>query len=478
MGSDRLDVFLEKIGQTWVMDLRRFLETLDWSSFRDVYSPVGRRPYDPMAMVGLVLLGVMEGATSLRVLEERSRRDVAWWWVTGGISPDHSIIGRFLQLHEARLTGEFFEELTRGVIEATGARTSTLAGDGTVVQAAASRYGTLKAEAARAAADEARKKADDDPDDSGAGQRADQAEEVARAAEERTAARRAKGRKNTHAQVCPSEPEAVVQPLKSGAFAPAYKPSILASEDRIIAGYAVHPTSETAALGPMLEQTLGITGSYPDRLLLDAGYHGSQSIKLALDLDLDLLCPHGRSIGDGEWEKKSSKQIPRTQFAYDERGDVYLCPQGRKLVPGARVRPNDDRAGYFRYRCEDCSGCPLLSSCTLNGTERSIRRYDDEPEREALRAVMRHPEARRRYRKRQAWVEPVFSELRGVQKLARFLRRGLAGARLEFSLHAMAHNLRRLLAVTRQARDTRSLVARWWALWGAFLRRPGALEAP
>ena len=44
-------------------------------------------------------------------------------------------------------------------------------------------------------------------------------------------------------------------------------------------------------------------------------------------------------------------------------------------------------------------------------------------------------------------VEPVFSHLRGRQRLYRFRRRGLAGVRVEFALHAMAYNVSRVLAL-------------------------------
>ena len=45
-------------------------------------------------------------------------------------------------------------------------------------------------------------------------------------------------------------------------------------------------------------------------------------------------------------------------------------------------------------------------------------------------------------------VEPEFSELKGIQGLQRFRRRGLDKVRLKFALHATAHNLRRLVALT------------------------------
>lgn len=55
--------------------------------------------------------------------------------------------------------------------------------------------------------------------------------------------------------------------------------------------------------------------------------------------------------------------------------------------------------------------------------------------------------AQLRYLKRQAMVEPVFSELRYRQGLMRFRRRGTDAVRLEFFLHVSAHNLRRAAAV-------------------------------
>ncbi|MCB1863588.1 MAG: transposase, partial [Gammaproteobacteria bacterium] len=47
----------------------------------------------------------------------------------------------------------------------------------------------------------------------------------------------------------------------------------------------------------------------------------------------------------------------------------------------------------------------------------------------------------------QGMVEPVFSHLRYRQGLNRFRRKGLKAVRLEFSLHAMAYNLSRVLAM-------------------------------
>ncbi|PAV08332.1 hypothetical protein CBG25_04350, partial [Arsenophonus sp. ENCA] len=48
---------------------------------------------------------------------------------------------------------------------------------------------------------------------------------------------------------------------------------------------------------------------------------------------------------------------------------------------------------------------------------------------------------------RKSMVEPVFSALRGIQGLERFRRKGLLAVKLEFTLHAMAYNLSRAVAL-------------------------------
>jgi len=68
--------------------------------------------------------------------------------------------------------------------------------------------------------------------------------------------------------------------------------------------------------------------------------------------------------------------------------------------------------------------------------------------KEAMHIVMQQPGAQKRYRQRQAMVEPVYAELKHIQGLLRFRRMGLAAVRLEFYLHACAHNLRRAAAVS------------------------------
>nr|WP_290605526.1 transposase [Arsenophonus sp. ENCA] len=57
------------------------------------------------------------------------------------------------------------------------------------------------------------------------------------------------------------------------------------------------------------------------------------------------------------------------------------------------------------------------------------------------------PESKKILNQRKSMVEPVFSALRGIQGLERFRRKGLLAVKLEFTLHAMAYNLSRAVAL-------------------------------
>ena len=189
--------------------------------------------------------------------------------------PSYSIISRFISKNEAFLTESFFERLTGEILRKTQSQSSSVAVDGTVIQAAASRYRTIKLEAAEEAAKEARRKATETPDDAKLVQKAAHAEGVEKEVKRREAKREKKGKKKG-VSVSPSEPEAVIQPLKTKAIAPSYKGSVAANDDRVITANAVHPSSETVVVPKLLMQSERCSGERVTELLQDAGYHLSR----------------------------------------------------------------------------------------------------------------------------------------------------------------------------------------------------------
>lgn len=467
IGSVSVEQHLRMTGEREAFVVRELLGEMDFSALESRYRPGGRRPYAPGSMLGLVLYGVMQGVTSLRGLERLARVNLGCMWASGGITPDHSVIGRFLCHHEEELSESQVSELTRGVLRRTGSGTETVSGDGTVIQAAASSYRQLRLEAADKAARAAREAAAGSPDDEGLREKAARAREVKETLEERVAARRAKGKPSGYLRISATEPEAVSQRLKDKRQAPSYKPSVLANEMRVVLAQAVDPSSETGVVSSLLDQAQAL-GEVVE-LLVDAGYHCNGVIEETLARDISLLCPQGRTDTEGSWTKREGKQIPKSEFIYDAETDTYRCGQGERLEVVARYRGSETEAGYVEYATRACAQCPIRPRCTRSVRGRRIRRYAGDEVKEALRRVMEHPQARQRYRRRQAMVEPVFSVLRLKQGLTRFRRRGLAGVRLEFAVHIMAYNLSRVVALSAFTREWVCYVVNWGTNWLCWL---------
>jgi hypothetical protein len=216
LGATRLEDWLKQAEQNAPFVVARLLEQQDWLAFEQRYAGTGRAPYSPRQMMGLILYGVMQGIHSLRELERLARPDLGCMWVTGGITPDHANIGRFIVLHEESLTQGSFESLTRTILKASGSASTRLAGDGTVIEAACSRYNLLKEEAVRARAQAAMAALERAPDDRAAQQAQRRSSQCEQIFDARLAARQHKGKGTGSLRISGTEPEAMVQRLKRG----------------------------------------------------------------------------------------------------------------------------------------------------------------------------------------------------------------------------------------------------------------------
>lgn len=431
-GAVPLNVYLKEVGDLMPLLVAKLLDSLDWGDFESEYEWGGRAPYAPRLMVGLVLYGLLTRCSSLRELERLASRDLGCMWVTAGIRPDHSVIGRFIERHQTILTEGFFEQLTKKILRVTGGDAKRTAIDGTMVQAAASRYRTVQREALDKKLDENRQRAEHDP---AAKERLKRYEDADAVLKEREQVRKAKGRDVRGAKVSTTEPEAIIQPLKNKSFAPSYKASALANEQRIMTATDVHPTSEVEVVGDMLDQSARVAGHKVEEVSGDAAYCSAEVIDATLERNVSLLT--------SETGAKEPAQFAKYNFKYDEQTDSYICPAGETLRP-----VSTKLTGYRTFRATNCQQCPFVKRCvTAKKTKnRSISRYPVDEFKEALREVMSQTRAQQRYKRRKTTVEPVFASTAHLG-LRRFRRRGLLNVRMEFALYAAAHNVTRLFAL-------------------------------
>ena len=454
LGMTRVDRHLKQAGLTEPLEVATLLDQLTWDAFEARYAQTGRAPYAPKAMVGLILYGVMQGIHSLRGLERLARQDLGCMWITGGICPDHASLGRFILMHEESFSNGLFEAITRQALAATQSTGQTLAGDGSIVEAACSYYKLLREEAVKEHANAAKKQMEAGPLPKKKQFKAELALRTEVQFNERKQIRQSKGNSTDNLAISPTEPDALVQPQKrKRGKATSYKPSILANQKRVITAHQVDSTYESRLIPELLEQSVRASGSSVEDLLLDSGYCHDVVIQEALKKDINLLCPEGKAAG----QVRGSKVFHKSVFQYNEEEDYYLCPAGHHLTPGKQGAKT-----YILYRTSACKSCLLRSQCTKAKAGRRIRRLKIDEAREALRQVMSHPKAQQAYVQRQAMVEPVFSYLKTVQGLVRFRRKGLSGVKLEFALHVVSYNL---------SLAARALLAAFWALYALPIKK-------
>jgi hypothetical protein len=120
-------------------------------------------------------------------------------------------------------------------------------------------------------------------------------------------------------------------------------------------------------------------------------------------------------------------------------GPIY----GLALTPSLLDEEVDRETLLYRARTSDCGPCPLKSKCCPKAPERKIPRSIYEDARDAARALVDTEAFKQSHRDRKR-VEMLFAHLKRILKLGRLRLRGPCGAQDEFTLAAIAQNLRRL----------------------------------
>jgi transposase len=132
----------------------------------------------------------------------------------------------------------------------------------------------------------------------------------------------------------------------------------------------------------------------------------------------------------------------KDEFRYDPERDAFICPAGQVLATRYESKLRDLRKFDYCNRAA-CLACALKPRCTND--YRKVSRLENE-------AVLDRMAARLKQRpgilgKRRETVEHPFGSIKQWMNQGAFLMRGLDKVRAEFSLTALAYNLRRALNI-------------------------------
>ena len=192
---------------------------------------------------------------------------------------------------------------------------------------------------------------------------------------------------------------------------------------------------EVAASKTMIERTRKCFGLKPKRLAADTAYGTGKFLGWLIEAG---IAPH-----IPVWDKSAREDgtFSRSDFRWDKRRGVYICPNNKVLRTSGTV--HDGRTLFYRASKLDCDVCALKMRCCPKDPARKIPRDIDERARDLARRLMT-TKAFLKSRDDRKRVEMRFAHLKIQHGFERMRLRGLSGARDEFHLAAIVQNLKTL----------------------------------
>src|SRR6476619_3826902 len=194
--------------------------------------------------------------------------------------------------------------------------------------------------------------------------------------------------------------------------------------------------AEVGAARTKIERTEECFGIKPERLAADTAYGSAANLNWVVNDKK--IAPHIPVI---DKSKRDDGTFSREDFTFYKEGNVYICPAFNILTTTGKIM-NDDQLLY-RASKPNCDACSFKMRCCPKEPARKILRSIYEEARDVARALAKTKAFEQSCRERKR-IEMLFAHLKRILRLGRLRLRGPRGAQFEFTLAAIAQNLRRL----------------------------------
>jgi transposase len=202
--------------------------------------------------------------------------------------------------------------------------------------------------------------------------------------------------------------------------------------------------------------------------IADRGYFKGEEILACHEAGIIALVPKTKTSN-----AKADGRFDKADFIYDRDKNEYRCPAGQSLI--YRFTTIENGMTHHRYWSSNCKGCALKDRCTPSQNRR-VTRWEHQDVLEEMQARLdENPDA---MRIRRSSAEHPYGTIKAWMGATHFLTRGLARVQTEMSLHVLAYNFRRLLALLGMASMMNAIRAyarflrRYTAPWSAILLAP------
>ena len=249
-----------------------------------------------------------------------------------------------------------------------------------------------------------------------------------------------------------TDPDATFMRMKedamlNGQLKPGYNVQI-STENQFITNFGIYqrPT-DTLTMISYLESFKTRYGMQSEEIVADSGYGSEENYEYMFR---NGMTPYVKYNMFHVEQRRSYRNNPFrvSNLFYNPDGDFYVCPMGQKMK-FIRQEKRYTASGYQQtvsvYRASRCEGCPLRGQCHKSKRDREIEvnhTLDDYKAR--ARELLTSEQGLKHRSNRPIEPEAVFGQIKECGKFRRLRLKGLTGAKIDFGLKALAHNLRKL----------------------------------
>ena len=206
----------------------------------------------------------------------------------------------------------------------------------------------------------------------------------------------------------------------------------------IVAHEVTNVGNDRAQLSNMAGQAKAAMGVEALEVLADRGYFDGEEVLACQPLGVTPILPKPLTSG-----AKAMGRFGKPDFIYNPSDNTYCCPAGETLT--WRFTSVEQGMNIHIYWTAKCADCPLKDRCTSSKQPRRIRRWEHEAVIDAMQERLdRKPDA---MRIRRATAEHPFGTLKAWMGATHFRMKTLEKVKTEMSLHVLAYNLKRLIAI-------------------------------
>lgn len=466
------------------------LDRLDISDILSTYRGGGNSAFNPKMMLKVLVFAYLSNVYSSRRIEELLRRDIYFMWLAGMKRPDFRTINYYRGKRLKEGFDTVFTQVVRLLHEEGFVSLKVQYIDGTKIESVANKYtfvwrGSVeKYDARLKAKTEAllrqieqnhaiENQENPVPEELTAEEVTKRVERIKEKVdadnlgkEERKALKQIEtdsvprmnryreqletmGSRNSYSK---TDPDATFMRMKedamlNGQLKPGYNIQI-STENQFITNFGIYqrPT-DTLTMISYLESFKARYGMQSEEIVADSGYGSEENYEYMFS---NGMTPYVKYNMFHVEQRRGYRNNPFrvSNLFYNPDDDFYVCPMGQKLN-FIRQEKRYTASGYQQtvsvYRASRCEGCPLRGQCHKSKRDRQIEvnhTLDDYKAR--ARELLTSEQGIKHRSNRPIEPEAVFGQIKECGRFRRLRLKGLTGAKIDFGLKALAHNLRKL----------------------------------